>query len=88
MLIRVRFPLMSILASIFFTVILRGMDMGRDWGPENEERQREDANHFQLEAKTDNYIKSVVAANELIHSDLFRPPHGKIKRSELKKLKT
>ena len=35
-----------------------------------------------------NYIKSVVAANELIHSDLFRPPHGKIKRSELKKLKT
>ena len=33
------------------------MDMGGDWGPENEERQMEDANHFQLEAKTDNYIK-------------------------------
>ncbi len=41
-----------------------------------------------FKTKTDNYIKSVVAANELIHSDLFRPPHGKIKRSELKKLKT
>ena len=38
--------------------------------------------------KTDDYVKSVLAANELIHSDLFRPPHGKIKRSELKKLKT
>ena len=36
--------------------------------------------------KTDDYIKSVDAANELIHSNLFRPPHGKIKRSELKKL--
>lgn len=57
MVIRVRFPLMSILASVFFTAILKGMDMGGDWGPENEERQREDANHFQLEAKTDNYIK-------------------------------
>ena len=41
-----------------------------------------------FKTKTDNYIKSVVAANELIHSDLFRPPHGKIKRSELKKLQT
>lgn len=41
-----------------------------------------------FKTKTDNYIKSVVAANELIHSDLFRPPHGKIKRSELKKLKS
>ena len=36
--------------------------------------------------KTDDYIKSFEAANELIHSNLFRPPHGKIKRSELKKL--
>ena len=38
--------------------------------------------------KTDDYIKSFQDANELIHSNLFRPPHGKIKRSELKKLKT
>ena len=38
--------------------------------------------------KTDDYIKSFNAANDLIHSNLFRPPHGKIKRSELKKLKT
>ena len=37
---------------------------------------------------TDAYIKSFNDANELIHSNLFRPPHGKIKRSELKKLRT
>ena len=36
--------------------------------------------------KTNAYIKSFQAANELIHSNLFRPPHGKLKRSELKKL--
>ena len=36
--------------------------------------------------KTDDYIKSFESANELIHSNLFRPPHGKIKRSQLKKL--
>ena len=38
--------------------------------------------------KTADYIKSFNAANDLIHSNLFRPPHGKIKGSELKKLKT
>ena len=38
--------------------------------------------------KTDDYLKSFIDANELIHSNLFRPPHGKLKRSELKKLKT
>lgn len=38
--------------------------------------------------QTDDYIKSFITANELIHSNLFRPPHGKIKRSELKKLQT
>ena len=38
--------------------------------------------------KTDDYIKSFQAANELIHSNLFRPPHGKLKHSELKKLQT
>lgn len=37
---------------------------------------------------TDDYIKSFESANALIHSNLFRPPHGKIKRSELKKLRT
>ena len=40
-----------------------------------------------FKTKTDDYVKSFLAANELIHSNLFRPPHGKIKRSELKKLK-
>ena len=38
--------------------------------------------------QTEAYIKSFQDANELIHSNLFRPPHGKIKRTELKKLKT
>lgn len=38
--------------------------------------------------KTQDYFDSVSAANELIQSNLFRPPHGKIKRSELKKLQT
>lgn len=38
--------------------------------------------------KTQDYVDSVSAANELIQSNLFRPPHGKIKRSELKKLST
>ena len=40
-----------------------------------------------FKTKTNDYVKSFMAANELIHSNLFRPPHGKIKRSELKKLK-
>ncbi len=34
----------------------------------------------------DTYVKSCLDANELIRSNLFRPPHGKIKRSQLKKL--
>lgn len=38
--------------------------------------------------KTQDYVDSVSAANEMIQSNLFRPPHGKIKRSELKKLQT
>ena len=37
--------------------------------------------------KTADYIKSFNAANDLIHSNLFRPPHGKIKRSEMRQLK-
>ena len=37
---------------------------------------------------TDAYIKSFQDANALIHSNLFRPPHGKIKRLELRKLQT
>ncbi|MBR4837197.1 MAG: polysaccharide deacetylase family protein [Bacteroidales bacterium] len=38
--------------------------------------------------KTDDYLKSFNDANELIHSSLFRPPHGKIKYSQLEKLRT
>lgn len=38
--------------------------------------------------KNDEYIKSFNVANELIHSDLFRPPYGKIKYSQIKKLTT
>ncbi|MBP5644029.1 MAG: polysaccharide deacetylase family protein [Bacteroidales bacterium] len=38
--------------------------------------------------RTADYVKSVVEANELIHSDLFRPPYGKIKHSQIKRLKT
>ena len=38
--------------------------------------------------KTQNYVDSVLAANELIQSNLFRPPHGKISSSELKNLKS
>ena len=38
--------------------------------------------------KTYDYVKSFETANELIHSNLFRPPHGKIKRSQLKKMRT
>ena len=36
---------------------------------------------------TNDYIKSLLNANELIHSNLFRPPHGKLKHSQLKILK-
>ena len=37
--------------------------------------------------ENEDYIKSFNEANALIHSNLFRPPHGKIKRSQLKQLK-
>lgn len=36
--------------------------------------------------KNDDYIKSFNDANELINSNLFRPPYGKIKYSQIKKL--
>lgn len=36
--------------------------------------------------KNDDYIKSFNDANELINSSLFRPPYGKIKYSQIKKL--
>ena len=36
--------------------------------------------------KNDEYIKSFNDANELINSNLFRPPYGKIKYSQIKKL--
>jgi len=33
------------------------------------------------------YVESVLAANELIQSNLFRPPYGKIRYSQIKKLR-
>lgn len=33
------------------------------------------------------YVESVLAANELIQSNLFRPPYGKIRYSQIKKIK-
>jgi peptidoglycan/xylan/chitin deacetylase (PgdA/CDA1 family) len=37
--------------------------------------------------RTADYVKSVIEANELIHSNLFRPPYGKIKHSQIIRLK-
>src|ERR1700749_1663406 len=39
--------------------------------------------------KTDNqvYLDNFLEADELIHSNLFRPPYGRIKRSQIKLLK-
>ena len=34
----------------------------------------------------DNYLNNIVLADELIQSNLFRPPYGKIKRSQIKLL--
>lgn len=36
---------------------------------------------------TDDYVKSVIDANNLIHSNLFRPPYGKVRYSQIKKLR-
>lgn len=38
--------------------------------------------------RTKDYVESVIAANNLIHSNLFRPPHGKIRYSQIKKIKS
>lgn len=38
--------------------------------------------------RNDDYIKSFNDADELIHSNLFRPPYGKVKKSQIKRLKT
>lgn len=44
-------------------------------------------NHLKgLFTKTDEYIENVEKANILIHSDLFRPPHGMLRRSQYKEL--
>lgn len=44
-------------------------------------------NHLKgLFTKTDEYIENVEKANALIHSDLFRPPHGMLRRSQYKEL--
>ncbi len=37
---------------------------------------------------TNDYVKSFEDARQLINSNLFRPPHGKMKRSQLKALQT
>lgn len=37
--------------------------------------------------KTKNYITSVIETQELIKSSLFRPPHGRIRSSQIRKLK-
>lgn len=39
------------------------------------------------ENSEDAYLQEVVAAAELIHSPLFRPPYGRIKRSAISKVK-
>ncbi len=39
------------------------------------------------EQPTDNYIKSVEKADQLISTHLFRPPFGKLKKSQVRKLK-
>lgn len=49
-------------------------------------------NHSQQHLKgwstpDDMYFENVEACNQLVQSSLFRPPYGKIKRTQLKKLK-
>jgi peptidoglycan/xylan/chitin deacetylase (PgdA/CDA1 family) len=44
-------------------------------------------NHLKgLSTDTRDYIGNVEKANELIHSNLFRPPHGLLRRSQYKEL--
>ena len=44
-------------------------------------------NHLKgLFTETVEYIENVEKANALIHSDLFRPPHGMLRRSQYKEL--
>ena len=45
-------------------------------------------NHLKgFEYSTDDYVRNVKKASEFIDSRLFRPPHGKIKPSQIKALK-
>lgn len=45
-------------------------------------------NHLQgLKTKTDDYLRNVEKASTLIHSELFRPPHGHIRLSQFFKLR-
>lgn len=37
--------------------------------------------------KNKDYVESVIAANNLINSDLFRPPHGRIRFSQIMKIR-
>lgn len=42
-------------------------------------------NHIQaLKTKTEDYLRNIELASEYIKSDLFRPPHGHIRRSQLR----
>lgn len=36
------------------------------------------------EVKTDEYLRSIAKANQIIQSNLFRPPYGRIRRKEAK----
>lgn len=45
-------------------------------------------NHIQgIKYNTRNYMRNVEAADQLIHSTLFRPPHGHIRLSQARKLR-
>jgi peptidoglycan/xylan/chitin deacetylase (PgdA/CDA1 family) len=45
-------------------------------------------NHMQGWKVPDNvYLENIEKCNNLVHSRFFRPPHGKIRRSQIKKLK-
>jgi peptidoglycan/xylan/chitin deacetylase (PgdA/CDA1 family) len=37
---------------------------------------------------TDEYLSNIQKCSELVHSNLFRPPYGRIKRSQIRSLRT
>ncbi len=45
-------------------------------------------NHLQgWKVPDDVYLENIEKCNDLVHSRFFRPPHGKIRRSQIKRLK-